>query len=259
LWRRLRQENWSLINGVFGPSTIIKLYTCTGGYLEDSFCSFEEISEGDCNSAPETIGTCPEVIVKEYFVWTGRDGVEYIYLDYTPYTYKASHDHRDTTGHLTDMSCYKFQRLSVDELDICGDKTLHREPATCNNPSFPFCDELGEGVIPDTSGPDQNCVQPIDIWYGPQVSMDLTSYLVDNYEDGIFCKVIRGSTNFEIWKAAIDANGCPNGTVRGYRDFVLLGEPCELKTFINREYECYEPDSIIECPFPSVIKVTITE
>lgn len=247
------------INGVFGPSTIVKVYTCAGGYLEDSFCSFEEISEGDCNSAPETIGTCPEVIVKEYFVWTGRDGVEYIYLDYTPYTYKASHDHRDTTGHLTDMSCYKFQRLGTDELDICGNKTLHREPAACTNPPFPFCDELGEGVIPDTSGPDQNCVEPIDVWYGPQVSMDLASYLVDNYEDGIFCKVIRGSTNFEIWKAAVDANGCPNGAVRGYRDFVLLGEPCELKTFINREYQCYEPDSIIECPFPSVIKVTITE
>jgi hypothetical protein len=250
----------------FGPSSIVKLYSCAGGYLDseplNGFCSWDPISQGSCNSAPETPGACPEVTITEYFVWKGKDGIEYIYLGASN-TYKANDPHMDITGGWVDMSCYKSWGMGDIDLATCGHQQLHRDPASCHNPAYPFCDELPEGVIPDSSPPGQNCVEPNEFYYGPLIKQDLEDgtdrYGANNFEDGVFCKVIRGSTNFEIWKAAVDEYGCPNGTIRGYRDFVFLGEPCALQTVINREYGCYAPDSIQECPFPSVIKVTITE
>ena len=84
-----------------------------------------------------------------------------------------------------------------------------------------------------------------------------------------FCDMINNSTDYLRWKSALGARCFTTNAenypgpfyAAGYRDVNLKtgDERCALLLEIHKQYECLSGSTVEVCPFPSVLKITITE
>ena len=218
------------LNTFFGCSMVIQ-YTCTS--IDDSF-------ESSCtwDTPPVDCTGCYGVDARQRFIFTGLDGVVYL----SPVI--------GTLKHLNnDLSVVQGEWINASCKEGYG--------------SFPG------GLV---SGYGHDCSKAGDFTYTDTCSdvettfehFELRKHFDDKYSyDDIFCTFMQNSTNYEEYKAG-GIGGCGGGQIKGYRNMnvVATGDPsayCGLLRQIHEEYECHTLDSIQECPYPSVLKVTITE
>ena len=245
------------------PSTKHQFWKCSGGYLENDFCSHDEISQGDCNSAPDTIGACPEATYIEYFTWTGRDGKEYI--------------HTGDNGPLPTNFWFPGNPCNVMKGQWINLSCLEGGPA--NLPLDPSCTPIGECTER------LSCINPVVDPPKPPITH---KYIINKVprsniapqggpfseervagEADHFCDMINNSTDYLRWKSALGARCFTTNAenypgpfyAAGYRDVNLKtgDERCALLLEIHKQYECLSGSTVEVCPFPSVLKITITE
>lgn len=170
--------------------------------------------------------------VQQRFIFTGMDGVVYL-SPIVGTTYSSDDDVTPYQGKWVDASCKTGMGLFPPngptasgyghDCSLLGEYTYIDG---CGGTGIPF-EYFSLRKYPD------------DYWTG-----------ISDYDE-IFCAFLRGSTDFELYKAS-------GGPIRGYRD-MAISPSCGLQRLINEEYGCYTQGGIQECPYPSVLKVTITE
>lgn len=234
------------LQSVFGPSRIEKLYFChsnrpDGPDGDGSYCSWDPIDQDDCfpigDIPPGEL--CGEVKYREYHVFTGADGVEYVDMKF----------HEDVDTRWPAVSAGDGAPVSIDCLKSvvsdCGTIGEISRGEVCQN-----CEGLPPEECPTILGP---------VPAYPLVHVDSSEY---SGADEDFCNYIKRITRFE--KRQISTNSCaPDvaGPATGYRNVNLLtgDAQCAAIAEAYRDYGCYAVDGIQECPFKSVIKITITE
>lgn len=221
------------LNAFFGCTEVAQ-YTCveyddSNEPTGNTFCSWD--------GAPDCSG-CYGVDKRQRFIFTGLDGVVYL----SPVI--------GTLIHLNnDLSIVEGKFINASCKEGAG-----RFPGGLVSGHGHDCSLIGDFTYTDT------CSE-LDTTFE---HFQLRKYVDDKYAyDDIFCTFLKNSTNFDDYKAG-GVNGCGGGQIKGYRNMNVIetGNPsayCGLLRQIHEEYECYNPSTIQECPYPSVLKVTITE
>jgi hypothetical protein len=240
------------VDSLFGESRIETLYKCTGPDISGgSFCRWNDaITQDECY--PEGWGeteprNCGAVSWTEYHVITGVDGVDY-FASVLPQTFNTESAGKGIVGGPVTMWCNNTQ-ITYPELLVCNYEGHYTYPDKCIYP--PDTPKCGPGVSPPCYEPG-----PEGFDYYHKVHTD------SEYLDNDFCYYLSLLNNFNNFKTA-GPDGCPagGGPTTGYRNINLLSgdDYCLTIAQAYRDYNCYAADGIQECPFPSVLKITITE
>lgn len=236
---------------VLGPITTKKFYTCQhdADYIDENptVCVWE--TEPDCEladgeSCPEQ--ACRPLDEKEYWFFTGVDGIEYM----IPYVGNARK---------TDDTSSVLYGSTWDSIDCSNNVTTNVGAGACITGTHTYtCD-----CDPKTS------YSHTPKTFTPRDGQRAINNKGDGGDRALFCTIMAAARKYSDIVASGGASGCGAwGTARGYRDVTYYGnlgtdagdaEACRLWHLIYDEYACYSPNTIIECPYPSVLKITVTE
>jgi hypothetical protein len=219
---------------------VVPFYKCTDlvdtfGHVDDSSCSWDAMPDPcPCMTDDDPPQPSHTKLITNHFVFTGGDQQDYIILTAAGGRYGAQWD--------PDVS----NSVDVTPKDISYD---------CANImlSSPSCPTDGSYTSSRCGIPDPPDTIP---YYNNR-----TKYPFDPYGNNFCDYFLNGVTNFNAWKAStVNCTG-NTGVITGYRNYKLLDEDAQCvairKTY--EDYGCKHPQQILECPFPSVLKITITE
>lgn len=226
-------------DAVFG-TRIVSLYKCmTQPDYEppSTTCSWDAMPDCPCEVSDEQ---AHNRTVRNFFVFDGMDGEEYLV------------NPAERAGAYYDMDVANSSP-EVTPMDISYD---------CSNNMYSalLCDPSGQYTYTDCGLP-----EPPDPPYGPyELWLRRKNPLGPAFDDS-FCNHVylyQAVTNFKDYKANFNTTTCNfTGVITGYRNAAILtgDAQCEAIRLAMDDYDCKEAESIVECPFPSVLKITITE
>jgi hypothetical protein len=234
------------VSSVLGPISEHIIYTC-GNPVGDTTCTLD--SDPSCESYNQCSGVdvgCRLLYSQRFWTFIGLDDNEYI-LPRSAWPFdilKREDDNRyNSTSHFESDSCER-QVTSV-----CGNSDI---VYTCNDSYDGNCDPI---VEPYEIGTEVKAPRQGQAEINAPLGSDGGGYGGQSY----MCLIIAESQKLDDFIASADANGCMGGAINGYRDWVLSADQCVLTNQILDEYGCVTPDSAVKCPYPSVLKVTVTE
>jgi hypothetical protein len=235
---------------VFGSITSKKYYICRSEDGETKTCVWD--NEPECpNPDPPTnpCRVCRRLDVYTYWTFVGKDGEVYIIPNPTDVD-MVDRGANAIFGSHTSYDCYYGGTANA------GDPH-------CSYSVWQDACTLGTTECPATY---YNYTTKTWTPLGGQGSVAGTR------DANLFCNFMHSVRKLDDVLANGGPTGCDgfSGTARGYRDIEYLwsrrnlgaaeyAEWCRVSQLINDEYECYNENSIQQCPFESVLKITVTE
>lgn len=236
---------------VLGAISPLYRYTCVDNIddeINSGSCTWESPPDCPLPDPPGSCDVCRSLNVKTYWTFQGKDGETYL-LPFSDDEDRVDRNHNSAFGSHTSFECYHAGTDPVSGNHCPTGMWL--DP--CTVAGNPFC--------PATSYP-----YTAKTWF-PRNGQDDPLFDGDNTDLSLFCTVMMSARKYSDVVASGGIDGCgPWGAARGYRDIGYYAsipsgysEFCRISQIINDEYDCKNPDSVQECPYPSVLKVTITE